>query len=100
MTHSNEYIDSQVGARLYWFGFKYGNPFPCEVNLLIHSKVVSLINDYRDIDQPLGTALVHAAPFWLLVVMTGALSHVTYTVELTYCSFQSRLSCLGLASER
>ena len=33
-------------------------------------QVVLLTNDYKQVGQTLGNALVHAAPFWLVVIMT------------------------------
>ncbi|KAJ7863109.1 hypothetical protein B0H14DRAFT_483186 [Mycena olivaceomarginata] len=40
--------------------------------LLVWSQVVVLTNDYRG-DQSLSHALVHSAPFWMLLVMTGSI---------------------------
>lgn len=33
-------------------------------------KVVLLINDYREPGTSLGSAVVHSAPFWLVVILT------------------------------
>ncbi|KAF7365210.1 Nonribosomal peptide synthetase 12 [Mycena venus] len=40
--------------------------------ILVWSQVVVLTNDYRG-DQSLSHALVHSAPFWMLLVMTGSI---------------------------
>jgi len=40
---------------------------------LTHMQVVSLVNDYRLPGQTLGHALVHAAPFWLVTVLTASI---------------------------
>jgi hypothetical protein len=40
--------------------------------LLVWAQVVVLTNDYRE-DQSLSHALVHSAPFWMLLVMTGSI---------------------------
>ena len=36
----------------------------------VFRQVVLLINDYRPADEALGHAVVHSAPFWLVVVLT------------------------------
>ncbi|KAI9465428.1 hypothetical protein BJY52DRAFT_1243941 [Lactarius psammicola] len=38
--------------------------------LLVWCQVTSLTNDYKRQDQSLGHSLIHAAPFWLVLVMT------------------------------
>ncbi|KAF8270856.1 hypothetical protein EI94DRAFT_1722080, partial [Lactarius quietus] len=38
--------------------------------LLVWCQVISLTNDYKHEDQSLGHSLLHAAPFWLVLVMT------------------------------
>ncbi|KAF7346329.1 putative three-domain protein adenylation-thiolation-dehydrogenase [Mycena sanguinolenta] len=40
--------------------------------ILVWAQVVLLTNDYRR-DQSLSHALVHSAPFWMLLVMTGSI---------------------------
>jgi NAD(P)H-flavin reductase len=40
---------------------------------LVWAQVISLTNDYKPADQSLGQALVHSAPFWLVVVMTASI---------------------------
>ncbi|KAK7690040.1 hypothetical protein QCA50_006685 [Cerrena zonata] len=40
---------------------------------LVWCQVILLTNDYRAAGQTLGNALVHAAPFWLIIVMTGSI---------------------------
>ncbi|EPT05305.1 hypothetical protein FOMPIDRAFT_1027475 [Fomitopsis schrenkii] len=37
---------------------------------LVWAQVVLLINDYRPADETLGHAVVHSAPFWLVVILT------------------------------
>ncbi|KAJ6508780.1 nonribosomal peptide synthetase 12 [Mycena sanguinolenta] len=41
--------------------------------LLVWAQVVLLTNDYRRGEQSLSHALVHSAPFWMLLVMTGSI---------------------------
>jgi len=40
---------------------------------LVWVLIVLLTNDYRPVGQPLGTALISSASFWLVLVMTGSL---------------------------
>ncbi|KAJ6584991.1 nonribosomal peptide synthetase 12 [Mycena capillaripes] len=40
--------------------------------ILVWSQVVILTNDYRG-DETLSHALIHSAPFWMLLVMTGSI---------------------------
>ncbi|KAI0314081.1 hypothetical protein OF83DRAFT_1064404 [Amylostereum chailletii] len=42
---------------------------------LVWAQVILLANDYRPSGQPLHRALVHSAPFWLVVVLTLSIVH-------------------------
>lgn len=67
--------------------------------ILVWAQVVILTNDYRGV-QTLSYALVHSAPFWMLLVMTGLLYAQLDSAPLLNPVVKDPSFCLGCDSER
>ncbi len=73
MMHLNVYIVSWAGRQLHSSGhrsvFSQEDKF-LSVNTFL--QVILLTNDYKD-DKALGSALVHSAAFWLMIILSLSL---------------------------